>query len=379
MLRAAKALLLTPVPGPRTAASEARRRVVPHLPAVLQTAAAAVAAWYLAVLLLPSDRPAFASIAAVICVGITYGKRRWRALELVGGVVLGISISSLLLYLIGTGPIQIALLVILAMTAALLFRGGELLVNEAAISAILLASLQTTDAEFSADRILEGLIGGGVGLADRLAAAAARPGGDGQPRGADRDRQARAHARGGRRGAGRRRRASAPSEALEAARGIDDDVDALEAVLPVASDTARFSPTRRRDRDVLLRYAHTMPQLDFAVRNTRVLARLVLRHARTDEAAPEGLPKAVHELAEAVWELGVQYEEPERQTRLRELALSAAQGATTIADGRPSPLSTQIVGQVRSIAVDLVRAADQLAESGAPGGEPPDRGAARPR
>ena len=356
----------------------ARRRVVPHLPAVLQTAAAAVAAWYLAVLLLPSERPAFASIAAVICVGITYGQRRWRALELVGGVVLGISISSLLLYLIGTGPIQIALLVILAMTAALLFRGGELLVNEAAISAILLASLQTTDAGFSADRILEGLIGGGVGLViaslllppdpvamvSRVAqtvigklgrtleeAAEALAGGD----------------------------VERAERALEAARGIDDDVDALEAVLPVASDTARFSPTRRGDRDLLLRYAHTMPQVDFAVRNTRVLARLVLRHARGDEAAPEGLPEAVHELAEAVWELGVQYEEPQRQTRLRELALSAAQRATTIAERGPSPLSTQIVGQVRSIAVDLVRAADQLGEPGAPEWSRPDGGAARRR
>jgi len=367
---AAKALLLKPVPGPRTAASEARRRVVPHLPAVLQTAAAAVAAWYLAVLLLPSERPAFASIAAVICVGITYGKRRWRALELVGGVVLGISISSVLLYLIGTGPIQIALLVILAMTAALLFRGGELLVNEAAISAILLASLQTTDAEFSADRILEGLIGGGVGLliaslllppdpvamVSRVAQTVIGKLG--------RTLEEDAEALGG----GDVERAE---RALEAARGIDDDVDALEAVLPVATDTARFSPTRRGDRDVLLRYAHTMPQLDFAVRNTRVLARLVLRHARTDEAAPEGLPEAVHELAEAVWELGVQYEEPQRQTRLRELALSAAQRATTITERGPSPLSTQIVGQVRSIAVDLVRAADQLGESGGPEGSRP--------
>ena len=61
------------------------------------------------------------------------------------------------------------------MSAALLLRGGELLVNEAAISAILLASLQQADAGFSADRILEGLIGGGVGLVDRLAAAPARP------------------------------------------------------------------------------------------------------------------------------------------------------------------------------------------------------------
>jgi uncharacterized membrane protein YgaE (UPF0421/DUF939 family) len=360
---AVKAQLLRPVPGPRSAASGARRRVLPHFPAVLQTAAAALISWYVAVLLLPDDRPAFASIAAVICVGISYGKRRWRALELVGGVVLGISISSLLLYLIGNGPFQIALLVILAMTAALLFKGGELLVNEAAISAILLASLQTSSAGFSADRIIEGLIGGAVGLAiaslllppdpvamvSRVAqnvigklastleeAAGALAGGD----------------------VGRAERA------LLAARGIDDDVDELESVLPVARDTARFSPTRRGDRDLLRRYELTMPQLDFAVRNARVLARLVLRQTRTEDAAPEGLAEAVRELAEAVWELGVQYEEPERDTRLRPLAVSAAQRAAAITG--PSPVLTQIIGQLRSIAADLVRAADQLGEPGGP-------------
>jgi uncharacterized membrane protein YgaE (UPF0421/DUF939 family) len=337
--------------------------VLPHFPAVLQTAAAALISWYLAVLLLSDDRPAFASIAAVICVGITYGKRRWRALELVGGVVLGISISTLLLYLIGTGPFQIALLVILAMTAALLFRGGELLVNEAAISAILIASLQTSSAGFSADRILEGLIGGCVGLViaslllppdpvamvSRVAQnaigklASTLEEAAGALRGADLQRA---------------------EAALLAARGIDDDIDELEAVLPVASDTARFSPSRRGDRDLLRRYALTMPQLDFAVRNTRVLARLVLRQVRTGDAAPEGLPEAVGELAEAVWELGVQYEQPERATRLRPLALSSAQRAAAITG--PSPVLTQIVGQVRSIAADLVRAADQLGEPDGP-------------
>ena len=277
-----------PVPGPRSAVSGARRRVVPHLPAVLQTAAAAVISWYLAVLLLPDDRPAFASIAAVICVSITYGKRRWRALELVGGVVLGISISSVLLYLIGTGPIQIGLLVILAMTAALVFRGGELLVNEAAISAILLASLQSADAGFSADRILEGLIGGSVGLViaslllppDPVAMVSRVAQTVVGKLGSTLEEAAEALAG---------RDVARAEGALEAARGIDDDIDALEAVLPVASDTARFSPSRRRDRDLLLRYVHTMPQVDFAVRNTRVLARLVLRHTRGDEAAPEGL------------------------------------------------------------------------------------------
>lgn len=365
MFNAAKALLLKPVPGPRSAASGARRRVFPHLPAVLQTAAAALISWYLAVLLLPDDRPAFASIAAVVCVSVTYGQRRRRALELVGGVVLGIGIATVLLYLIGSGPLQIALLVILAMTAALLFRGGELLVNEAAISAILLASLQSASAGFSSDRILEGLIGGAVGLViaslllppdpvamvSRVAqsvigklastlevAAAALAGGD----------------------------VERAEQALLAARGIDDDVDELESVLPIARDTARFSPSRRGDRDLLRRYELTMPQLDFAVRNMRVLARLVLRHARTEEPAPAGLAEAVSELADAVWELGVQYEQPERSTRLRPLALSAAQRATEVSQHGPSPVLTQIVGQVRSIAADLVRAADQLGEPGAP-------------
>src|SRR4029079_16368237 len=52
-----------------------------------------------------------------------------------------------------------------AMTVALAFRGGELLVNEAASSAILIASFEPSTSGFSADRILEGLIGGSVGLA----------------------------------------------------------------------------------------------------------------------------------------------------------------------------------------------------------------------
>ena len=137
-------------------------------------------------------------------------------------------------------------------------------------------------------------------------------------------------------------------------------------MLPVASDTARFSPSRRGDRDLLRRYELTMPQLDFAVRNTRVLARLVLRHVRTEEAVPEGLPEAVRELAEAVWELGRAVRAARARHRLRPLALSAARRASELSARGPSPVLTQVVGQVRSIAADLVRAADQLGEPGGP-------------
>jgi uncharacterized membrane protein YgaE (UPF0421/DUF939 family) len=362
MLNAVRTLLRTPVPAPRLAAPGARARVVAHLPVVVQTATAAVLAWYLALLLLPSPRPAFASIAAVICLGATYGQRRRQATELVGGVVLGLVIASALLFVIGTGPLQTALLVVLAMTAALVLRGGDVFVNEAAVSAILLTSVQQVDPGFSTDRILEGLIGGGVGLA--IASLLLPP----DPvfmvnRAAQSVVGKLGHTLQEAAGALEAGDAGRAEQALHAARQIDDDVEVLEDTMPAANETARFSLSRRGDRDVLRRYEETLPQVDYAVRNARVLTRYILRHTRGPEAAPAGLPLAVRELADAVWELGAQYDAPARPTELRPLALSAARHA-----GRSyeSPELTQIAGQVRSVAVDLVRAADQLGEPDAP-------------
>lgn len=354
---------------PRSIVTAARRRLRPHLPAIMQTAAAALAAWWLAILLLPNERPAFASIAAVICVGVTYGQRRIRALELIGGVLLGITVASVLLFLIGTGPWQIAVLVVLAMSAALLFRGGELLVSEAAISAILLASYETTSG-FSADRILEGLIGGGVGLAVASLLLPPDPvsmvGHVAQTvfgklgRTLEETATALEHSDPG-----------AAESALQIARGIDADVEALEDMLLVASETARWAPARRGGLPHVQRYQETMPQLDFAVRNTRVLARYAARQVRAGEQAPE-LAGAVRELADAVWVLAAQYEHPDRPTALRELALQAARTAGDIHDREPSLMTTQIVAQVRSVAVDLVRAAESLhADEPAPAWELP--------
>ena len=340
--------------------------VRPHLAAVLQTAIAAVAAWLLADLLLPTNQPTFASIAAIICLGAAYGRRRRNALELLGGVTLGIAVASVLVFLIGTGPFQIGALVILAMTVALLFRGSELLVNEAAISAILIAAFAPEGSSFSADRILEGLIGGGVGLRGRLAAAAARPGRDGRPGRADAVRQARADARARRRRARGRRPGPRPDAALSAARGTDDDVDQLEQTLSAAVETARFSPQRRGGLHLVGRYEATMPEDDSAVRDTRVLARYAARQVRHGEPAP-GTAGAVRELADAVWILAAHYENPERGSDLEAVALRAARTAEDIHDREPSLLTTQIVGQVRSSAVDLVRAAEQLGGARAEG------------
>src|SRR5687767_4298703 len=135
-----------------TARSRLRGRMLP----IVQNATAAVAAWSLAVALLPDPRPAFAAIAAVIAVGVTHGQRAGRALQLVGGVVLGITMASLIISVIGTGGWQLGVLVVLAMGTAMALGGGELLVTEAAVSAILLVALDPGAAEgFSPTRIVE--------------------------------------------------------------------------------------------------------------------------------------------------------------------------------------------------------------------------------
>src|SRR3954452_7950832 len=151
----------------RRAVQIAAHRLRPRLLPILQTAAAAVLAWEVAAALLPDPRPAFASIAAVIAVGATFGQRGTRAAELIGGVVLGLSVADLIVRAIGDGPLQMGLMVVLAMSTAVVLGGGALLVVEAAVSALLLPAIDpvtTAGSALSPIRFAEALIGGGVAL-----------------------------------------------------------------------------------------------------------------------------------------------------------------------------------------------------------------------
>ena len=250
---------------------------------ILQTAAAATVAWYAAVLLLPDGRPSFASIAAVICLGASYGQRGSKALQLIAGVVLGICVASAIVALIGAGSLQIGLMVVLAMGAAVLLGGGELLTAEAAVSAILLVSLNPVGSDgFEFNRIFEGLIGGGVALAVtslffppdpallvRRAAQAVFAG-----LGAALEQLAAALKAADPQKAG---------EALAAARKLDDLIDEFKEVLITGRETARLSPRRRAALTDLERFGASFAQVDFAVRDTRVLARHSVRLLRAKE------------------------------------------------------------------------------------------------
>jgi uncharacterized membrane protein YgaE (UPF0421/DUF939 family) len=327
---------------------------------ILQTAVAASAAWFIAGVLLPDGRPSFASIAAVICLGVTHGQRGQRALQLVGGVVLGICVASALATLIGAGPLQIGLMVLLAMTAAVLLGGGELLTAEAAVSAILLVSLDPGASDgFSATRILEALIGGGVSLAVTSLLFPADP-----MLQVSRAAQAVFGGLGGTlerlAGALEAGDANAASAALASARALDADVVAFGESLRNGLETARLAPRRRASLAELERYGASFAQVDFAVRDTRVLCRHAVRLSRSGEPVA-GEP--VRELARAVWALAAAYERPDQADAARAHALRAG----ALAGGTALDVS----GQVRSTAVDLRRAADIIGQADEPKVEAP--------
>jgi CRP-like cAMP-binding protein len=77
----------------------------------------------------------------------------------------GLTVADLIMLAIGTGPVQTGIMVGLAMTVALLIRGGIMFWTEAGVSALLVAGLDPSTHGVSPDRFLEALVGGGAALA----------------------------------------------------------------------------------------------------------------------------------------------------------------------------------------------------------------------
>lgn len=324
---------------------------------ILETAAAAVVAWYLAKLLVGGRETGFAPIAAVICLGATIGQQRERALELMGGVVLGVLIADLITRVLGTGPPQVGLMVVLAMGAAVLLGGGAMLMTEAGVSAIIIGSSAPSTLGIAPVRPIEALIGGGVAFAVHALVFPPDPmlhvGRAGNEVFSALGRALEDVA-----GALRTGDAAQAARALNAAPEVDDDVRALGQALDLGRDIARSAPLRRPARAALERREEIARHLDFTVRSTRVLAREVLRYTRSDGSPAPDLATAVGDLAQANWALAAVFDDPTARDEPRRFALRAAARATEASVRHADLALIQIAGHVRSTAVDLVRAAE---------------------
>jgi uncharacterized membrane protein YgaE (UPF0421/DUF939 family) len=95
---------------------------------------------------------------------MTLGQRLRRAIELIVGASAGVGVGALLISAIGTGPWQVAVVVALAASVAVLLNGRAVINVQAAVTAILVATLYVPGPTSAVDRLFDGLIGAAIGL-----------------------------------------------------------------------------------------------------------------------------------------------------------------------------------------------------------------------
>jgi uncharacterized membrane protein YgaE (UPF0421/DUF939 family) len=321
---------------------------------IVQCAVAAGLAWAVARHVVGHPQPFFAPIAAVVSLGVSLGQRLRRSLELVVGVSVGIGVGDLLVSVIGTGPWQIALVVALAMSTAVVLDSGSVIVLQAASSSVLVATLTPSAAGGGLARMIDAAVGGLIGFV----VAAAMPA----------NPLAVAHRNGrvvlgaladalrGISGAIARRDEEMAADVLAKARATQRSVEEFRTALQAGREIARFAPLHRSRRADLERYAVASVAIDRALRNTRVLARRALAALRDNESVPEPLPGLLEGLAGTVVLLRDELAGGADPAQARESARQVAK-KSTVELLRGDDFSIQVVVlQVRSIAVDLLRA-----------------------
>ncbi|WP_433784236.1 FUSC family protein [Actinomycetospora sp. CA-101289] len=334
----------------RIARSRTRRLRDSGLP-ILQCALAAGLAFLVARNVVGHALPFFAPIACVLVLGVGVTNRLRRSVELAVGVSVGVAVGDLIVAAIGPGWWQISVVVGLALLAALLFDVGALLLNQAAVSAVLIATLQPPGTTAAFSRWIDTLIGAAIGLLtaatlpshpltrarrglaallDELEAvltgiADAFEAGD----------------------------AEAATAVLERARATQGRVDALADAVDAGFEITTIAPQRRRHRGELARLRAAVRPVDLALRNARVLARRGYAALRDGERPDADLVPVLRRFAEAVGVLRRELTTGESTDGARVALLDTAAEVPARGGGYSAEV---VLAQVRSMLVDLLRA-----------------------
>ncbi len=318
---------------------------------ILQCAAAAGVAWLIAKDVLGHTTPFFAPVTAVVSLGTSYGQRLRRVAEVTLGVAIGVFIADLLVIWLGSGWWQLSLIVVLAMSTALLLDAGALFVTQAAVQSIVIASLVPEPGE-ALLRWSDALVGGAVAIV----AATVVP---------------RAPLRRPREEAARVVRKIAELLRGAAAGLASGDVDATMALLADARATDTMvrelqdasaeglsvlasSPFRVRHRGQLRQMAELVEPLDYALRNTRLLVRRVAIASYRRQPVPHSYALLCEDLASAADQVADELAGNRIAEVVQERLLRLAVATSEVE--RSDELSAEVVlAQLRSIIADFLR------------------------
>ncbi|PRQ11799.1 hypothetical protein C1Y63_03925 [Corynebacterium sp. 13CS0277] len=326
---------------------------------ILQAGVAAGIAYWAAQNLFGHDQPFFAPMAVVIVLGLTGGDRLRRAFELNLGVSIGVGIGDLFVGHFGTGWWQMPVLVILSLMGAVFVEKGVLLATQAALGAVLIATIMPPGTHGGAGRMLDAFVGGLVGVI----VIALLPS---SPLKAGRQEVSNilfltSKTLGTVAGGLREGQPELIHSALNEARGSQGAINAMIAAAKEGKESLAVSPLLWRQRHKLNSLVRILNPVDNAMRNTRVLARRAEVLAQDHDEVSEEQLHVIQRLAAVADRLAHLYAgtgdtsaNDEIPQLVRELKSLAARSGLELAEGRV--LSAQVIlGQTRSIIVDMLQ------------------------
>lgn len=326
-------------------------RLRARFPMILQAAAGAAFAWWVATRLLGHPLPFFAPVTAMVCLGLTYDNRVRRVLELMVGVAIGVFIGDVFVHFFGSGVWQIGAVTVLAMSLAVLAGAGQLLMLQAGIQGVIVATLVAQDAA-AFERWLDAVVGGLVALAIAMLA----PGRSAVHRPRERAFAVISHLAdilGNTAEALRQQDAERAAKAMQTARDLQPELDDLREAAAEGLAVATLAPLRRRHRSGLLAIGAVIGPLDMAIRDVRVLVYRAEVALSVHERVPEGYVDLVDELAMAAQHIGDELQAGRSAQEAREELVVLARHSTWGARG--AGLSAEVIrAQVRSTVVDLL-------------------------
>ena len=344
------------MPGTGAGSSVSTRLATAALRAFLlvQCAVAAGVAWWLAADVIGHVSPFFAPVVAVVCLGMSYGQRQRRVLEVAIGVAVGVFVADVFVQRGGQrarGRSRPSCSSRWAPRPS--STAGPVLVTQAAVQGIVVAALGATPGQ-AFTRWTDALIGGGVALVaatvvpqaplrrPRVAAAEAVRKISELLRGAEAQRRTTATS------TGRPRCSPRPAARSRCCASCSGAAD--EGLSVIAS-----SPFKRRHAPHVRKMVELVEPLDRAMRSTRVLVRRITVSVGRGEPLPTGLPPA-HARARRRRRRHRPGPRRERLARDRPRPDCSPSPSATGRLPRTESLATEtVLAQLRSVVVDLLQ------------------------
>ncbi|HET7762695.1 MAG TPA: FUSC family protein [Phycicoccus sp.] len=318
-----------------------------------QIGVAVLVSWFLASEVLGHVQPFFAPVTSIICLGLSYGQRLRRIVEVTAGVAIGVLVGDLTVLVLGSGAWQMALVVVAAMAVGVVLSSGQIVVMQSGVQAVFIVAFAATTGQ-GLSRWVDAVVGGAVAL---VIGAVAPSSPVARPRAlAARTVRVVAGILTRTAEALRARDVDGAGAALDEARALEGSLRDLRTAADEGVALARQSPLLRRHRSEAVAAAGLVVPLDRSVRNLRVLVRRASVALRRDEPVPASCADLVAELAAGSADLARVLDEHAVPAAARTALARVAASSSRVDPG--AGLSAEVIrAQVRSMVVDLLTVA----------------------